>query len=84
MGKTMELHHLPQNCKWAELTVLQPMPLWLEAWTCQWTCLAGGAPRVIEASEECTDCPRWEERPAPAQTTGDGPVNQPPKEQDRQ
>jgi hypothetical protein len=60
----MEPRHLAQTCKWGEQTLLQPMPLWLEAWTYAWTCVSGSAPRCIEASEECSRCPRWEERPA--------------------
>jgi hypothetical protein len=60
----METRHLPQTCKWGEQTLQQPMPLWLQAWTYAWTCVSGSAPRVLEVSDECAQCPRWEERPA--------------------
>jgi hypothetical protein len=62
----MESRHLPQTCKWCEQTLLQPMPLWLDAWNYEWTCVSCGEPRLLEASEECEKCPRWEERPASA------------------
>ena len=70
----MEQRHLPQRCKWAEQTLLQPMPLWLEAWTRPWCCLAQGEPRLLDTSDECAQCPCWEERKAePAERTPQEP-----------
>jgi hypothetical protein len=66
----MEPRHSPQTCRWGEQTLLQPMPLWLEAWKYAWSCVSGAAPRVLEDSDECAGCPHWKERVAePAEHT---------------
>jgi hypothetical protein len=62
----METPHLPRTCKWSIPTLFAPWPVWLDAWTNEWTCTRDGTARPLEHSEHCRACPRWEE-----QSTGD-------------
>jgi hypothetical protein len=49
-----------QRCKWAESTLLLPMPYWFDAWNAPWSCWAeDGRPRLIESTEVCASCARW-------------------------
>lgn len=52
----------PQTCRWAEPTLYLPLPYWLEAWNAPWSCHRDGLPRLIETTDECGDCPRFEPR----------------------
>jgi hypothetical protein len=54
--------HAAATCRWAEPTLLLARPLWLEAWDTPWTCRRDDAPRPLESTESCVDCPRWEGR----------------------
>jgi hypothetical protein len=49
----------PQNCRWAEPTLFLTTPEWLEAWNTPWACHRDGT-RLLESTEECAACPRWE------------------------
>jgi hypothetical protein len=51
-----------QHCKWADATLYQDAPLWLDAWNTPWTCRRDGDQRLIEETDECLACPRWERR----------------------
>ncbi len=51
------------KCRWAQPTLFQPGPVWTEAWDCPWTCEAETPVRVIEDTDRCAICPRWEPRP---------------------
>lgn len=62
----MEATKRPQLCRWAEPTLFMPWPVWLEAWTCPWSCLVDGEPRPLVSTEVCRTCPRWEARPESA------------------
>jgi hypothetical protein len=68
----MDSKRLPQTCKWAEPTLYQPWPMWLDAWAWPWSCRADGAPKLLPATSDCRECPRWERRdptePPPAFT----------------
>ena len=50
------------NCRWAKATLFLPPPFWLEAWDCPWTCTRDAIPRVLETTQPCAGCPRWEPR----------------------
>jgi len=52
----------PQNCKWAEPTLHQPWPFWLDAWSWPWSCCRGDVPRPLGTTDECRECVMWEER----------------------
>jgi hypothetical protein len=61
-----------QRCRWAEPTLYQPNPQWLEAWDYPWSCRrTGGAIRLIEDTTVCETCNRWKERAGAAPETGD-------------
>jgi hypothetical protein len=48
------------NCRWAESTLYMAGPLWLDAWDFPWTCMRDRTPRLLETTDECATCPRWE------------------------
>ena len=58
----MDDKHSAANCRWAKPTLFLPPPLWLKAWDCSWTCTRDENPNVLETTEACADCPRWEQR----------------------
>jgi hypothetical protein len=58
----METRRLPQTCRWAEPTLHQAWPMWLDAWAWPWSCRAGGAPKLLPTTSDCQDCVRWEGR----------------------
>jgi hypothetical protein len=39
-----------------------PAPLWFEAEMSPWTCMRDTTPRVLDTTDRCTNCPRWEGR----------------------
>jgi hypothetical protein len=61
-----------QACRWAEPTVFLPTPLWTAAENFPWSCNRDGAPRVVQDTTACLDCPRWEG------SAVDGPVRRIP------
>ena len=60
----MENKPTVQTCRWAEPTLYQDGPYWLDAWNMPWTCRRDGDPRVLDDTDVCAECPRWEARPA--------------------
>lgn len=48
------------NCRWATPTVFLPAPWWFEAETSPWACVRDTTPRVLETTEACATCSRWE------------------------
>jgi hypothetical protein len=58
----MDPKRIPQTCRWAEPTLHQPWPLWLDAWAWPWSCGADAVPRPLPTTTTCQDCLRWEPR----------------------
>ena len=53
----------PGRCKWAEPTIQQPWPMWLDAWSWPWSCRdEDGSHHLLLTVIDCLDCPRWELR----------------------
>jgi hypothetical protein len=50
------------NCQWASPTLFEPAPGWVEAEAAPWTCHRDPAPKHLEDTEICEQCPRWEHR----------------------
>jgi hypothetical protein len=50
------------NCRWAGPTLFLSFPKWLQAWTTPWTCDREGDSRILDTTEPCASCPRWEPR----------------------
>jgi hypothetical protein len=63
--------HTVQHCRWSEQTLYQPAPRWLEAWDYPWCCRTRTGTRVIDDTEKCQTCKRWESREAGKQESGD-------------
>jgi hypothetical protein len=62
----MEVERRPQTCKWAEPTLLQPWPMWLDAWSWPWCCrIDHDVPRLLPTTSECRECRRWRPRETP-------------------
>ena len=59
------------NCRWATSSLSLAAPLWLGAWDSPWACLRDGAPRLLDSTEVCTDCPRWEPEPRASGRAGE-------------
>ena len=55
--------HTIQRCRFAEPTVFLANPLWTAAEDYPWSCRRDGAPSIVDDSDACRNCPRWE--PAP-------------------
>jgi len=53
---------MTHTCKWLEPTLRQPWPIWLDAWSWPWCCVADGLPRLLPARTDCRDCARFEPR----------------------
>jgi len=56
----MNDEHLPRTCKWGSPTLFLSYPLWLDAWTWEWSCDSHGALRPLTDTSACRQCPRWE------------------------
>lgn len=52
--------HGATNCQWATPTLLLQPPLWLEASGRPWSCLRDAGPFILDTTEICATCPRWE------------------------
>lgn len=50
------------NCRWATPTLFLRAPFWFDAETCPWTCLRDSVPRLLNTTDCCGTCPRWESR----------------------
>jgi hypothetical protein len=59
----MDSVHRPQTCRWAEPTLNQAWPMWLDAWAWPWSCIRhAGSPRLVPATTDCESCAHWEPR----------------------
>jgi SAM-dependent methyltransferase len=63
--------HHASNCRWAMPTLFLPAPYWWDAEGCPWACVREGAPRILETTEMCADCPYWEARATTETDVGD-------------
>ena len=54
--------HGAANCQWATPTLFLDPPLWLEASSRPWTCVRDDTPAVLDSTEQCAACPRWDPR----------------------
>ena len=61
---TSQEPHGASTCRWAEATVFLAAPFWFDAEQRPWACIRHAAPRVLETTEVCALCSRWEPRPA--------------------
>jgi hypothetical protein len=59
-GAATAVHRGASTCRWAVPTLLAPAPCWFEAERAAWTCLRDDTPRLLDNTDECADCPRWE------------------------
>ncbi len=62
METNVETKRTVQTCRWAEPTLFQPLPIWLDAWNMPWACRREASARLIASSDQCALCPRWEQR----------------------
>lgn len=58
----MDVKRTAANCQWARPTLFEPDPTWLEASDRPWACERDTAPKPLDTTEICADCPRWEPR----------------------
>ena len=59
----MDSQRRPQTCRWAEPTLYQEWPMWLDAWSWPWSCCRiAGSPRSMPATTDCHSCEDWERR----------------------
>jgi hypothetical protein len=59
----MDVERRPQTCRWAEPTLDQQWPMWLDAWSWPWCCRTeDDVPRLLPATTDCRKCPRWQQR----------------------
>ena len=58
----MNEHRGVLSCGWSRLTLFLPYPFWLDSQRGPWTCVRDPDPRVLDDTEVCRDCPRWEPR----------------------
>lgn len=56
----METTHGARTCRWAVPTLFLPPPIWMGAWDAPWVCLQNAQPRLLDSTEVCAACPRWE------------------------
>lgn len=61
---TRQEPHGASTCRWAEATVFLAAPFWLDAEHRPWACLRDAMPRVLDTTEVCVRCSRWEPRRA--------------------
>lgn len=57
---TVKSRQSAATCRWAVATVSLPAPTWLEAESSPWTCTRDKEPTVLETTDRCVDCPRWQ------------------------
>lgn len=50
------------SCRYACQTLTLPHPLWISSDQQPWACMRGPAPRLLDDSALCRDCPHWELR----------------------
>ena len=48
------------NCRWATSTLFVEAPFWFAAEDFPWVCVRDGTPRVLQTTESCATCWRWE------------------------
>lgn len=49
-----------ETCRWGRQTIRVPYPYWLDAEDRPWTCMRDEAPRPLENTDVCHNCPRWQ------------------------
>ena len=59
---TEDVKRRASNCKYAQPTLMQPPPEWLQADEAPWTCVRTSDPRALLDTEICEDCPHWQPR----------------------
>jgi hypothetical protein len=50
------------SCQWATQTLWLDAPQWLEAWSKPWACVRDPRARLLETTDECRACARWQVR----------------------
>ena len=55
------------TCRWAVPTLFLRTPFWFEAENAPWACMREPALRVLNTTDLCASCSRWE----PRRSTGD-------------
>jgi hypothetical protein len=58
----MEREKRPHSCGLAKPTQRLEWPLWIDAWSWDWSCLADGTYRPVRHPEACRTCELWEAR----------------------
>lgn len=48
------------NCRWATSTLFVEAPYWFAAEDSPWVCVRDGTPRLLQTTEACATCWRWE------------------------
>jgi hypothetical protein len=48
------------TCRWATPTLFLAPPFWFEADNAPWTCVRDVTPHVLDTTEPCAICGRWE------------------------
>jgi hypothetical protein len=48
------------NCRWATSTLFVEAPYWFAAEDFPWVCVRDGTPRVLQTTDSCATCWRWE------------------------
>ena len=54
--------HGAANCEWAAPALWLAAPFWFDAERTPWACLRDGAPRLLDTTESCATCVRWQPR----------------------
>jgi hypothetical protein len=50
------------NCHWATQTLWLRAPMSFDAWSMPWTCVRDPDARLLESTDECRACARWQLR----------------------
>lgn len=58
----MDSEHLPRTCKWAKPTLLLEWPLWIDAWSWEWSCQRDGAFKPVNRPADCHTCAQWQHK----------------------
>ena len=66
----MQMTQSAATCRWAVPTLFLPPPIWMGAWDTPWTCLRNARPRMLETTDVCASCPRWEAPASPTRREG--------------
>jgi hypothetical protein len=58
----MNSEHLPRTCKWAKPTLFLEWPLWIDAWSWEWSCHKDGAFKPVKGPADCRTCAQWQHK----------------------